>query len=788
MEKSTHSIIKRIAFIGNYLPRQCGIATFTTDLCESIADEYKGTACIALPVNDTEAGYEYPPRVRFELAEKDIESYRRAADFLNINNVDMVSLQHEYGIFGGKAGSYILTLLRELRMPIVTTLHTILRDPNPDQRRVLEEIVSLSDRVVVMSERGAEFLQSVYHVSPEKIDLIPHGIPDIPFVDPSFHKDLFGVEGKTVLLSFGLLSANKGIENVIAALPAILTKYPNVVYIVVGATHPHVIQNEGETYRLSLQWLAHEKGVQGNVIFYNRFVSLEELVQFISSSDIYITPYLDAAQITSGTLAYTLGAGKAVISTPYWYAEEMLADERGALVPFKDPQALAAQVVELLDNESKRHAMRKRAYLFGRDMIWPQVARRYMKTFERARAERRHFAQAGFAVKALDKRVGELPPLKLDHLHHLTDDTGILQHAIFTIPNYREGYTTDDNARALMVSVLLSELGNKDAADLATRYLAFTWYAFNTETRRFRNFMDYQRNWLEESGSDDSHGRALWAVGLVLGRSNTPTLQDMAGRVFQQSLLAILETTSPRAWAFALIGIHEYLGRFAGDRRVSQVREGLAGRLLSLYKDNRADGWNWFENNLTYCNAALPHAMLLCGQSMANPPMTEAGLESLQWLADLQHADIEGRHFVPIGSNGFYKKGGECARFDQQPVEAQAMVSACLEAQRATGKKSWHVEARRAFEWFLGRNDLRLPLYDPTTGGCRDGLHSDRPNENQGAESTLAFLQSLLELRMAESILIPNEDAHIDHAVSATLSTPQTQSYPDSRKLAVSGQ
>ena len=788
MEKSTHSIIKRIAFIGNYLPRQCGIATFTTDLCESIADEYKGTACIALPVNDNEAGYEYPSRVRFELTEKDIESYRRAADFLNINNVDMVSLQHEYGIFGGRAGSYILTLLRELRMPVVTTLHTILREPNPDQRRVLEEIVSLSDRVVVMSERGAEFLQSVYHISPEKIDLIPHGIPDIPFVDPSFHKDLFGAEGKTVLLSFGLLSANKGIENVISALPAILEKYPNVVYIVVGATHPHVVQNEGETYRLSLQWLAHEKGVEKNVIFYNRFVSLEELVQFISAADIYITPYLDAAQITSGTLAYTLGAGKAVISTPYWYAEEMLADERGVLVPFSDPQALAEQVIDLLDNESKRHAMRKRAYLFGRDMIWPQVARRYMKTFERARAERRHFAQAEFAVKALDKRVGELPPLKLDHLRHLTDDTGILQHAIFTIPNYREGYTTDDNARALMVSVLLEESGNKDAVELATRYLAFTWYAFNAETRRFRNFMDYQRNWLEETGSDDSHGRALWALGLVLGRSNTPTLHNMAGRVFQQSLLAILETTSPRAWAFALIGIHEYLGRFAGDRRVSQVQEELAGRLLSLYKDNKLDGWNWFEDKLTYCNAVLSHVMLLCGQSIPNPEMTQVGLESLRWLADLQHADMEGKHFVPIGSNGFYHRGGERARFDQQPVEAQAMVSACLEAHRITGNKSWHWEARRAFEWFLGRNDLHLPVYDPTTGGCRDGLHPDRANENQGAESTLAFLQSLLELRLDENFIISDEDVHIDQATHATLSTQQTQPHTDSRKLAVSNQ
>jgi glycosyltransferase involved in cell wall biosynthesis len=751
------SAISRIAFIGNYLPRQCGIATFTTDLCEAIAAEHGETTCIAVPVNDIEGGYAYPARVRFELTEKDLESYRRAADFLNINSVDLVCLQFEYGLFGGRAGSHILALLRDLRVPIVTTLHTILREPDAHQRRVLIEVAGLSDRLVVMSKRGAEFLQEIYHVSPEKIDLIPHGIPDLPFVDPSFHKDRFGVEGKTVLLSFGLLSANKGIENVISALPAILAKHPNVVYFIVGATHPHVLRHDGETYRLSLQRLAQEKGVEGQVIFYNRFVSLEELVEFIGAADIYITPYLNPAQIVSGTLAYTVGAGKAVISTPYWHAEEMLAEERGALVPFHDPAALAEQVIDLLDNEAKRHSMRKRAYLYGREMIWPQVARRYMESFQRARAERRHFTPPGFVVKPLDERPAELPPLKLDHLRRMTDDTGMFQHAIFTVPNYHEGYTIDDNARALTVSALLEELGSAETADLMSRYFAFVWYAFNAKTGRFRNFMNYQRNWLEENGSDDSHGRALWALGTVLGRSNTPALQNMAGWVFEKSLPAVLDTTSPRAWAFALIGINEYLQRFAGDRTITQVREGLSGRLLDLYRRNRSDTWRWFEQSLTYCNAALPHALLMCGQGIPNSDMTEVGLESLSWLADLQRAGETGGHFVPIGSNGFYRRGGARARFDQQPVEAQAMVSACLQAHRISADKSWYKEARCAFDWFLGRNDLNLPIYDPTTGGCRDGLHPDRPNENQGAESSLAFLQSVLELRLAESTLVSVE-------------------------------
>jgi glycosyltransferase involved in cell wall biosynthesis len=744
----TNSSINRIAFIGNYLPRQCGIATFTTDLCEAIAKKYTGTTCIALPVNDVLTGYAYPSRVRFEITENDIDSYLRASDFLNINNVDLVSLQFEYGIFGGKAGSHILALLKRLRMPIVTTLHTILKNPDPDQRRVLEEVAALSDRLVVMSERGSEFLSDVYQVSLEKVDMIPHGIPDVSFVDPSFNKDLFGVEGKFVLLSFGLLSSNKGIETVISALPDIVARYPDTVYIIVGATHPHVIQHEGETYRLSLQWLAQQKGVESNIIFYNRFVSSEELIEFISAADIYITPYLNEAQITSGTLAYTLGAGKAIVSTPYWYAQEVLSDGRGVLVPFRNPAALAEQVINLLENEVERHAMRKRAYKFGRAMIWSEVAQRYMESFKRARAERRHYIPPNFSVKALDKHPWELPPIKLDHLQNMTDDTGIFQHALFTVPNYSHGYTTDDNARALLVSILLDELGSSESLGFASRYLAFLGFAFNVQSKRFRNLMDYQCNWLDDSGSDDSHGRALLALGTVLSHSHTPALNSMAGWLFEQTLPAILSTTSPRAWAFALIGIYEYSQKFAGDRRASNVRDDLAGRLLALYKNNSSEEWRWYEKELSYCNAALPHALLICGKSIPNSEMTEAGLESLKWLTDL-HRSNEG-HFVPIGSNGFYQKGGERARFDQQPVEAQAMVSACLEAFRITENKFWNREARRAFEWFLGRNDLNLPIYDPTTGGCRDGLHPDRPNENQGAESTLAFLQSLLELRLAE--------------------------------------
>ena len=606
--------MSRVAVIGDYVPRQCGIATFTSDVCESLAAHFKELTCFAVPVSDREEGYAYPPRVRFEFAERDVESYRRAADFLNITNVDVACLQHEYGLFGGTAGSYILALLRELRMPVVTTLHSVLNEPNPQQLRVTKALLALSDRVVVMSERGRGFLQDVYQTPPDKIDLIPHGIPDVAFVDPNYYKDRFRVEGKQVLLTFGLLGPGKGIEYVIEALPAILARHPDVVYLVLGATHPHIRRTEGESYRFMLQQLAHERGVEQHVIFHNRFVSLEELNEFIGAADIYITPYLEPRQITSGTLAYTVGAGKAVISTPYWYAEELLAEGRGVLVPFRDPAAIAARVLDLLDNETERHAMRKRAYMYGREMIWSKVAQLYMDSFQRARAGRLSSVRPVAGAPTLDRWPGELPAIKLDHLRSMTDSTGLLQHAIFTVPRFGEGYCTDDNARGLIATVLLEECGEAEARAgrwFATSYMAFLWYAFDTQSGRFRNFMDFERRWLEPTGSDDSHGRALWALGTVLGRSGQRGLCGTASILFEKALPAILDTTAPRAWAFALLGIHEYLRRYAGDRAAQQARETLALRLLDLFTKHSAADWLWFEDVVTYANAALPQALLL---------------------------------------------------------------------------------------------------------------------------------------------------------------------------------
>jgi glycosyltransferase involved in cell wall biosynthesis len=743
----------KVAIVGNYLPRQCGIATFTTDLCAALSTEYSAIDLLALPVNDTEAGYSYPARVRFELTEDNLDSYQRAAHFLNRGNVDIVCLQHEYGIFGGPAGSHILALLRSLRMPLVTTLHTVLRDPNPEQRLVMEQIATLSDRLIVMSEHSAEIMQEVFCVPDSKIDLIPHGVPDLPFIDPNFYKDCFGTEGKVVLLTFGLLSPNKGIENVIHALPQIMAHHSDVVYMVAGATHPHLKRREGEQYRLHLQNLAIDLGVQANVIFHNRFVSPQELVELVSAADIYITPYKHKAQVVSGTLAYALSAGKAVISTPYLHAIELLDKERGVLVPFDDPEAIATETISLLDNRTARHAMRKRAYLYAREMVWNKVAQKYMGSFERVYNERLQNPRAAFLAPDTDKVVDRLPTIKLDHLNRMTDDTGILEHAVFVVPNRPEGYTTDDNARALIVAILLDEeLGNgalSGTTALASRYLAFLWLAFDPTSKRFRNLLSYDRQWQEPIGSEDSHGRALWGLGTVLGKSKDLGLRGAAGRLFELAVPTALEFKSPRAWAFALLGLEEYLDRFPGDRAALSAADALANRLFDLYRTNNYGGWHWFEGVLAYSNARLPQALLRSGLRSANQKMISASLEALDWLATIQRCEVKG-HFVPIGSQGFYSKKTEKARFDQQPVEACAAVSAYLQAYRATGLGKWRDEAWSAFNWFLGGNDLQIALYDPATGGCRDGLHPDRVNENQGAESTLSFLMALLEMRKSE--------------------------------------
>ena len=746
----TESSVRTIAFLGNYLPRKCGIATFTSDLLGAVAARHPQSRCFAVAVNDVDGRYQYPDVVRYEIEEQDLGSYRRAADFMNSSNVDTVSVQHEFGIFGGPAGSHLLALLGALKAPVVTTLHTVLRTPNADQRRVMRELVAHSTRLVVMAERGRAILNEVYNAPLAKIDLIPHGIPDVPFVAPDYYKDQFGVGGRKVLLTFGLLSPNKGIEHVLNALPEIVAEFPDVVYILLGATHPHELRTRGEAYRLGLEAIVKEHKLENHVIFHNRFVELKELTEFIGSADLYITPYLDEAQSTSGTLAYAFGAGKAVISTPYWHAAELLRDERGVLVPFGDPGAIAREAGGVLRDKKRRTAMSDNAYRLGREMVWSNTAGLYMRSLEMARQQGTTVPRKSVAARESNYRPYNSPELNLDHLYHMTDATGIFQHASFTTPNLAEGYCTDDNARALILAVLLDQLEGapKRVRALAKTYAAFLDQAFNPIAARFHNFLSSDRCWLDQQGSEDCHGRAIWALGTAVGRAPHWSSQRMAERLFAQALPAVTSFTSPRAWAFSLIGIHEYLGRLNGNQVAKDVRAELTGRLMKIFDQVAAPGWSWFEEGLTYDNAKLAHALIVSGRATRQRSVYERGLQALRWLVGVQ-TSRQGQ-LRPIGSNGFYRRNGARAEFDQQPIEAQTTVSACLEAYRATADPWWYGQAQRAFDWFLGGNDLGLELYARQTGGCRDGLHVDRGNENQGAESTLAFLLSQAEMRLIQ--------------------------------------
>ena len=737
--------LKSIVFIGNYLPRQCGIATFTTHLLQSIALNAADKDCWAVAMNDQPEGYLYPAQVRLEINQNQLNEYSLAADLLNLNQVDVVCLQHEYGIFGGKRGSFIIELLRNLKMPVVTTLHTILKEPNLQDRQIMMQLAEFSDRLVVMSERSVEFLRDIYQVPEEKIALIHHGIPDVPFVKSDDYKEKFDVSGKKIILTFGLLSPGKGIKVVIDALPEIVKAHPQVIYMVVGATHPHLKAEQGEDYRNSLHLRAKELGVSDHIVFHDRFVADEDLLEFIGAADIYVTPYLNEAQIISGTLAYALGMGKAVISTPYWHAEELLADDRGRLIPFQDHDALAREVIDLLDHPDELLAIQERAYNYGRKMIWSDVGRRYLDTFAQAKRQRLRKNIPEHRLETLGLRQQRLPEIKLNHLRRMTDGTGVLQHANYTVPDRMHGYCVDDNARALIVAVTAQDLQPLDSSlgDLASVYLSFLGYALNEQTGRFRNFMSYDRRWLELTGSEDSHGRALWGLGIAVALGRDAGEVVYAADLFQRALDAVEHFTSPRAVAFVIIGAHAYLSRYSSDSRVIRMRKILADRLMAWFRSASSEGWPWCEDILSYDNARLPQALLLSGQWLPDREMLEMGLRALDWLKQVQ-TDETGLHFAAIGNQGWLTRDGEKARFDQQPIEAAAMVDACIEAFNCTREEEWIAYAYRCLNWYQGENDLRIPLCDYATGGCRDGLEAQGANENQGAESTLCWLMALL--------------------------------------------
>lgn len=742
----THRKIKnigKIAVIGNYSPRQCGIATFTTDLSQSLARELTNEDhLINVAMDDIPEGYDYPHQVKFRVRQNVQSDYFWAADYLNANQYSAAIVQHEYGIFGGEDGSHILHMIKSLKMPVITNLHTVLEHPTDGQRKVMKGLAKYSDRLLVMSKKAFDILANVYDIDKKMIAFIPHGIPDATFKTPGVYNKVFGLDNKDVILTFGLLGPDKGLESMIKAMPEIVKKHPNVVYLILGQTHPHIIERTGDVYRRELEQLVSKLGLKNHVVFHNHFVKLETLVKYLQTSKIYAIPYLKKEQITSGTLSYALGVGAAVVSTPFWHAEELLADGRGRLVEFNDSEAMAKEINNLLSNDHEREMMRFKGYQYARSMVWKEVSKMHLEVISKIK-ERKPLENLKESGIKSHKIFADLPEINLSHLRTMTDDTGLLQHAKYMTPNFHHGYCVDDNARGLIaITKYYSLRKDKGVLPLIQKYLAFLFYAFNHENGRFRNFMSYDRRWMELAGSEDSHARALWGLGVTVKEAPDAAIRNMAMRLFLESLPVVEHFTSPRAWGYTVLGLQAYLSIYEGDIFARKIRDDLAMKIFVLFQNNISEDWHWCEGTATYANAVLANALIVAGKQMNNQEMLDVGLKALEWLLKVQTA--AGGHISVIGNNGWLDKEGNRSMFDQQPIEIKGLINACLDAYVETGDKKWFEESERCLSWFLGHNDLQLSVCDHKTGGCGDGLESQGVNGNQGAESTLAWIISLV--------------------------------------------
>ncbi len=758
--------------IGTYPPRECGIGTFTYDLRHSLNDIQSSV----IAITSQHLKSKYPKEVAFEIRQHDSDEYQLAAEYINSSGADLVCLQHEFGIFGGPDGTYINDLLANLTVPVVTTLHTVLAKPRAGIRETLLRVAEFSDRLVVLNSRAIPILRDVYGIKEPKVNLIHHGVPDAPFIDPNFYKDKFSVEGRLVLLTFGLLNPNKGIELMIEALPAITRQHPEVAYIVLGATHPEVRRAHGEEYRRSLERRVKELRLEDHVIFQDRYVSFPELCEFIGAADIYVTPYHSREQIVSGTLAYAVGMGKAVISTPYLYAEELLSDGRGELIDFGDAEGLADTVVRLIEGEAERHRMRKRAYEYGRQMTWAEVGQRYSALFESIATAAAPRISFGGGVPNV---MSELPEIRMDHLLSLTDDTGVIQHAAYGIPDRRSGYSADDLGRALVVVVKHYQQYHDPAAlSLVTKCLSFLQLA-QLPDGRFHNFMNYQREFTDEVGSEDTQGRVLWGLGAVVAGGVNQGTRTLAREMFEKAS-GNLKLKHPRALAYAICGQYEFLQYYDGASQVRRKLHQFARRLAAIYERSRSQQWKWFGDDLTYANAKLPQAMLLAGEITGDERFLKIGIESLEFLLGQTYRE---NFFDFPGNRGWQQRQGKRAIFGQQPIEAGYMAEALMTAAKITDESRYKALARAATEWLLGRNRLGQPLYDVNSGACADGLEARGPSMNQGAESVICSLLGFLSLSLESEIdLELSPPFKTSAAMTApNLQRPQTELSPISR-------
>lgn len=714
-----------VALLGNFPPRLCGLATYTFDCWQSLSGHPTRPTVDVYAMDDGQVEG-YGPDIEQLIPQEDIGAYQAAADRIDASGAQVLWIQHEYGIFGGDAGSHLLALINRVQTPIAVTLHTILENPNDTQRTVLEALMARASTIIVMAEKGREILARTHGIDPARVTVIAHGIPDRPLVDPSEARQRLELADRPTILTFGLLSPDKGISDMIEAMPAIVAGTPEAHYIVLGATHPHLIRHEGEAYRESLVARIEELGLTNNVSLVDRFCDIVELTDWLAAADIYVTPYRNPAQITSGTLSYAIGLGKAVVSTPYVHATEILADDHGIIVPFRTPETLGEAVSRLLTDDALRAAMADRAYLRGRSMIWPRNAENVMDTI--ARDLRNHRIRTCRLVE---------PVLKVTPIERMTDGTGMLQHSILGVPDRRHGYCIDDNARGLMLMALAEDLPVETRTEFAMVYASFVQHAWNDETRRFRNFMSFDRRWLEDIGSDDSNGRTLWALATAAARGPSAAIRQWALEWYDLTAAAMGPLPSLRARAFQMLGAAEIVAIRPDDGpALAMLREGAA-MLAALVARNSRPDWAWFEIVLSYDNTRLPEALIRAGQILGDDALVATGIETLDWVSEQTTA--HGGQFQPVGTESFSVPFAPPAIFDQQPLEAWAMIDACAVAWAATGDTIWIDRATAAHDWFLGANTLSVPIIDVETGECHDGLTRFDANLNQGAESIIAW-------------------------------------------------
>jgi glycosyltransferase involved in cell wall biosynthesis len=740
----------KIAYISTYPPRECGIATFNQNLVRAIHANYPerkklldGSFVVALNDSESLQEYEYPEEVKYVIRQDHQKDYIRAANFINTSNADVCIMEHEFGIYGGESGIYILPLIHRLEKPLISILHTILKEPSYVQRIIIREIAEQSSKIIVMSQRAVEFLTSIYDIPAEKIQIIEHGVPDLEESENNPIKQLTAFKNHRVLLTFGLISRNKGLEIVVKALPEIVKKHPDVMYVILGNTHPGVIKNSGEEYRDHLKSLAAKLNVSDHLTFINKFVTEEELINYLTAAEIYVTPYHNEAQITSGTLSYAIGAGAAVVSTPYWHATELLADDRGRLFDFKDSEALAEIINDLLDQDEVLNELKENAYEYGLHLRWPQIGAEYIKAAQEA-CLAHDFSDKILKNSIVDPEI--MPKFSMAHILRLTDDTGIVQHAKYGIPNLKEGYCLDDNARALIMALMAYQRSkSREAIELLPVYLSYIHY-MQTEDGNFRNFLSFNRQYLDEVGSEDSFGRTIWALGYLIGCAASNSYREFAIELFQKSIRHFKDLRHLRGMANSIIGLSLYLQTFPTDEGLVNELIKLTQPLIDAYENTQSDDWQWFEDKMTYDNAILPLALLHSCEITGNDKARQIALKTMAFLDNLT---LSNGYLSPVGNDGWYYRGGRFPIFDQQAIETMAMVLMYFQAYQIFRKPEYIEKVFLCYKWFLGENTLRAPLYDHETKGCCDGLLPTGINRNQGAESTLAYMISHLTVLKA---------------------------------------